>query len=201
MKKILIVMFALSSFFFLTPKVQALTETQYVYVHYYRYGGDYANWNVWLWQQEPVVQGPDSGFAGYPFIEDDTEAEYNFGGVVSKIPLTDHLEEATTVGILIRRGAWLEKDVDQDRHIDVPATTPNGIFHIYLVEGDFRMGTSINDPNGPSTAPKFIQSYFTSNTTIYFRATEEITPTKITLKANNIVVPIVSVTVDQRTGY
>ena len=200
-KKILIFIFFLFSVFFLSQNIKAANiKTNEIYVHYFRYGGDYTGWNLWMWQKEPVNSGPSESFAGYQFSTDDTTIDYNWGGVITKITLTGHLEGATTIGLIVRKGAWEKKDVEQDRFIDVPEYSENGIFHIYLVEGDPKMGTSVNDVNGPSRAHKFTKAYFTTTSTIYFAATENLVSNKLSLKADDVDIAISNIELDGKQG-
>lgn len=196
MKRILT---ALVLLLLLTPfiiGVKASVPTTEVYVHYYRYGGDYGTWNVWLWQHEPTSKGG----ASFSLADDDTDETYNYGGKVAKIALTGDLAGATKVGLIVRRGEWLEKDNDADRFVDIPTSSIGGIHHVYLVEGDARIGTSLTDPNGPDKNPKFKFSYFTTDTTILFQATETMVSTNITIKVDDVLVPTTSIVINGSQG-
>ena len=144
MKKILVLFLMLFSVAGLVQQIEAAEATTDIYLHYYRFGGDYDNWNVWGWQNEPTSEEG----AQFDFVTDETAAEYNFGGVVATINIDDTFSDITKMGLLIRKGNWLEKDVATDRFIDIPANTINGEAHFYFVEGDAAIGTSIDDPNG-----------------------------------------------------
>jgi len=167
--------------------VDAMTSTSYVYVHYYRFAEDYTNWSAWIWQNQPENQ---PGVA-YQFSPDDTSSEHNFGGVLAKIPISGDLAEATRLGIIIRLGDWLAKDVEIDRFIDVPSQSENGIHHVYLVEGDVRIGTSLNDPQGPDRSPKLTFSYFNAMDAVEFRSTEPVNQNQVRVLADDIPVAIV----------
>ena len=71
-----------------------------------------------------------------------------------KISSSDNLEGSTRLGFIVRKNEWEEKDIDNDRFIDITETTEDGILHVYLVEGDSSIGYSIDDPDGPSRFPK-----------------------------------------------
>ncbi len=196
MKRLWIAVLLLVLFAPFVKTVQAESATTHIYVHYYRYAEDYTGWNVWMWQNQPEAK-PGSA---YQFMDDDTDPEHNFGGKVAKIPLTGDLEGSERVGIIIRRGEWAAKDLEIDRFFDVPATSPDGIHHVYLVEGDQRIGTSINDPEGPDKSPKFTFAYFKEMNTIQFRATEEMLAENLTVKADGDTVAITDVSIDNLLG-
>jgi len=108
-----------------------------IFIHYYRFNADYTDWNVWGWQNKP--EGLDG--SAYYFEDDDTAIEYNFGGKVLMININETFPEITRLGFIVRRGNWLAKDIDADRFVDIPTLAANEEFHIYLVEGDERIGT------------------------------------------------------------
>jgi pullulanase len=86
-------------------------------VHYHRPGGDYDGWNLWVW--------PEGGEGkAYPF--DGVDAFGRF----ATVPFA---AAPKRVGFIVRRGAWEEKDVDQDRFIDLAA---GGTTSIWLLSGD-----------------------------------------------------------------
>ncbi len=96
-----------------------------LYIHYRRYDESYKGWNIWGW-----LEGGE-GLA-YDF---DTEDDY---GVVSQINLKD-IKDVNKFGIIVRKGEWEAKDVDNDRFIDLSqAITENDkqVLHVYLLEGD-----------------------------------------------------------------
>ena len=178
MKKLLIFVLMILSAFSLVSYVKADQAVSEIYVHYYRYGGDYDNWNLWAWQDLPEsLDGSD-----YDFVEDETAAEYNFGGVVTVIDIDETFPDITTLGFIVRKGDWLEKDIDSDRKVEIPAMTSNGQLHIYLVEGDTRVGLSLTDPDGPDKSPKFKNAYFTDLDKIYFSTTEVINGATVVVK-------------------
>ncbi|GHU24085.1 type I pullulanase [Spirochaetia bacterium] len=75
-------------------------------VHYHRYDGDYAGWNLWVWPTDPNGDGK-----GYPFGAPDSE-----GFVTAHIVVPDSIKE---FGVIVRKSEdgneWAEKDVDTDR--------------------------------------------------------------------------------------
>ncbi|MBN2504423.1 MAG: type I pullulanase, partial [Bacilli bacterium] len=196
MKKIIVVLLAMVAMISFSSIVSAESSTSQLYIHYYRYAEDYTDWNVWVWQEEPSsLEGQ-----GYDFETDDTALSDNFGGVVAKIDLDVSLPDATEVGLIVRKGNWAEKDIDANRYVEIPDTTESGIFHVYLVEGDQRIGTSIDDVDGPDKSPKFKTAYFVELDTIRYTATEELASTDITIYEDNIAKTPTSVTIDGNAG-
>lgn len=196
MKKLMLSLLVLCFGLTFCATVFADVETSYLYVHYYRYAGDYTNWNAWVWQAEPTSKEG----ASYEFVADDTEVAYNYGGMVAKIALTGDLADTSKAGILIRKGNWDEKDVATDRFISIPDATSDGIAHAYFVEGDARVGTSRTDAEGPDRFPKFKTAYFTALNTIAFTATEDMAPADIVVKAGNVTLVPLSIITTGSTG-
>ena len=153
-----------------------------IFIHYYRFNADYTDWNVWGWQNKP--EGLDG--SAYYFEDDDTAIEYNFGGKVLMININETFPEITRLGFIVRRGNWLAKDIDADRFVDIPTLAANEEFHIYLVEGDERIGTFLGDPDGPSKNPKLKFAYFTALNEIKFEGTETLNSESIVVKADGV---------------
>lgn len=104
---------------------QSTTET--VRIHYSRDNSDYTGWNLWLWPYKPTAGGGKQ----YDFTGND-----NFGVYCDVDMTTDILlGKSTTIGFLVRRGEWAERDVPDDRFLEIPATSEGGIFEIYLAQG------------------------------------------------------------------
>ncbi len=180
MKKILITLFLIIALFAFLPQVYAKDAGDKLYLHYYRYDQTYTDWNVWLWQSEPTsLEG-----LSYNFVEDETDSTYNFGGMVAIIEFNPDLLDATKLGIIIRKGDWQEKDIDADRFITLSSTT--GDEHFYFVEGDPLIGSSINDPEGPSKDPKFKRAYFADEQSISFTSTEAIVESTLKVYKNDL---------------
>jgi pullulanase len=102
-----------------SPSAVALPESTELTIHYHRFDADYKDWNLWLW--------PKGGNgAAYSFTEDDS-----FGKVAKvKVPGTGSVEE---IGIIVRLGEWLSKDVAEDRFIK---TFKDGKAEIWIVQSD-----------------------------------------------------------------
>jgi len=196
MKKLTLMIFVLitCASFFTFVSAEAVTDE--IYIHYYRYGSDYTNWNVWAWQTSPeALEG-----TSFVFAEDDTDVAFNYGGVVAKISLSEAFPDATAFGFIVRRGDWAEKDIDSDRLVIIPETTEDGVLHIYLVEGDSRVGISMSDVNGPDKSPKFKNAYFSEMNTIVFSATETLEVSNIVVKADEVEIATSSIVVDETSG-
>ncbi len=178
MKKILIMIAVIfNTIMLLSINLFAASGSNNLYLHYYRFDGNYSNWNVWLWQHEPdSLEG-----SAYNFVDDQTDEAYNFGGKVVIIDLDEVFPDATQLGIIIRKGDWQEKDIDNDRFIDLGDRNNK---HFYFVEGDPLIGTSIDDPQGPSKEHKFKKVQFVDDNKIEMVASTEIDSNKITLFKN-----------------
>jgi len=163
-------------------------------IHYYRYGDDYGSgWNIWLWPQGGAGEQIDFTKVNNEFFKDDF-------GVVATINLTESKYiNKDKIGILMRKGSWAEKDIDFDRYITIPSTAENGILDVYFVEGDERVGYSLNDPNGPDRSDKIKSAFFSKENEIKFKTTTALTRADFALLENNIEIPI-TVTVSGSTG-
>jgi pullulanase len=96
-------------------------------VHYYRYNGDYAGWNVWAWPSDP--NGDGKGFA----FEPDKDGQDGF--ITARLFFKDGAgtsRDIREIGVIIRKSDkgddWAEKDTSDDRF-----TTEK---EIWLVQGD-----------------------------------------------------------------
>lgn len=89
-------------------------------IHYTRYDEDYEGWNLWLWQ------GGQEG------------QEYSFR-VDEKGALTEatlyHVKEDARIGVLIKKGDWEEKDIDEDRFLDL-SQAKDGRLVVWLWQGE-----------------------------------------------------------------
>lgn len=163
-------------------KVQAEEiDTDTLIIHYFRYNNDYDDgWNMWLW--------PEGGNgAGYTFDSDENGIITDGWGAVATIDMTEsNLLGATRIGIIIRLGEWVQKDIDKDRFMTIPETSENGEVHVYFVQGDERIGYSETDPNGPDKTDKIISAYFINVNTISFALTSVVEASDITLKVNDV---------------
>ncbi len=115
-----------------TMNVKAATQTT-ITVHYNRPAGDYAGWNLWLW--EVGKEGKATPF----------ETSDAFGKVLTVI----FDSAATEYGFLVRLNEWEKKDIESDRFI----TAVNGKAEVWLKEGDPRVYTT-NPSMGPVVDPE-----------------------------------------------
>jgi pullulanase len=102
-------------------------ETVTLTVHYQRPAKDYAGWNMWLWKN--VTSGSDVNVNndGVQFTGDDA-----FGKVATVV--IDGMDKFENVGIILRKGAWTEKDISTDRFIT--KFDSNGKSEIWLRQDD-----------------------------------------------------------------
>lgn len=187
-KKFLIL--ALIIFFFgfsVTVKADSEKAVEVLKVHYFRYGGDYQNWNIWLWPERL------DGAAIY-FDEENGELVKDDFGVVATVNLVGtSYQNKSRIGFLLRRGNWLEKDIEKDRYIEVPSTAPDGVLHVYFVEGDERVGYSIDDPNGPDKSDKIKRAYFSEVNKIYYQTTTAVDKEKLKVFEGETEIPFTAV--------
>ena len=92
-------------------------------VHYYREDGNYADWEVHMWN------GVESLSATRKFAEETVEYE----GKQWKVATYYADASDTWVGFIIKTPAWT-KDPDGDRHIDISDVT-GGVVNVYAVSG------------------------------------------------------------------
>jgi pullulanase len=112
--------------------------TTILVVHYHRFNGDYRDvtnaakgWNLWIWPFQPTFED------GQAYLFDGTD---DFG-VVAHARVTC---ACTQVGIIVRLGLWVVKDVAQDRFVD----TPNQHAEVWLIQGDPTIFTSAHAARG-----------------------------------------------------
>ena len=103
------------------PPVVTLT------VHYQRTDGEYSNWNLWLWRN--LTNGTDSDVnkAGVAFTTSD---DYGKSVTVE----IDQMDKFENIGIIVRKGEWLAKDVSADRFIS--SIKADGKVEIWLRQND-----------------------------------------------------------------
>ena len=79
-------------------------------VHYQRPSADYDTWNLWLWRNVGTGTDSDVDKAGVKFTGDD-----DFGKVVTVE--INNMDKFENIGIIVRKGDWVAKDVSADRFI------------------------------------------------------------------------------------
>ncbi|BCR36445.1 type I pullulanase [Mariniplasma anaerobium] len=167
MKRILfLVLFTLSIFVLQISAVAAeLPET--LVVHYFRYDETYTNFNFWMWESEP------SSLGGIQHDFDGLQTDEH--GVYYEVDLTADYPTATTLGIIIKQGAWDGyREVGGDRFIDLEdVEVISGIGHVYFVEGDLQIGKSSDDlaNNIPDYRAKILSATFDASQKIILKTT------------------------------
>jgi len=142
MKKLLFILtllFTLSiSAFMIDADVNTHAST--LVIHYYRYDETYTNWNAYLWNEKGAS---DLDAGAHDFTQTDDWGAY----VEVALDDTNNLDDATTVGIIIRQGDWGgAREFSYDRFIDLTsAEVIDDKIHAYLVEKDENIGTSSLD--------------------------------------------------------
>lgn len=184
-KKIFLLILTVVCSFVIMGKIvtKAVEKPTKLIIHYYRYSGDYNDgWNFWIWQKAPT----DGAGASYTFDKTDDVINTDNYGAIATIDLTSSsLSGATRLGIIIRKGEWLMKDISSDRFIDIDETSPDGNIHRYFVEDDEAIGTSLTDPNGPIRSDKVRYGYFTDEKNIVFGLTSPVEVNKVKLLVND----------------
>lgn len=95
-------------------------ETLTLEVHYTRYNEDYEGWELWLWVDEKEGKA-------FTFEADRNE-------VKAEIVL-DQVHADSKIGILLRKGDWEEKDISEDRYLDL-SQVKNGRLTVWLLQGE-----------------------------------------------------------------
>jgi pullulanase len=142
-----------ASQFSAAPAKALASDNITVTVHYHRTGGDYDNWNLWVWKN--MDTGTDG--AGYSFNFD---GEDSFGKTVTfKL---DSMKSYDNLGIIARLGNWSKKDTGAnwpnggDRFIKTFDST--GKAEVWLVEADQTIYTA--QPNVGIPNPKINSAVF-----------------------------------------
>ena len=95
----------------LAPARAALPDTVHLTVHYQRTASDYKDWNVYLWRDLPgTTNDKEVSAAGFPFASQDTF------GAIAKVDVAG-LSTFDGLGIILRKGAWVEKEGSIDRFV------------------------------------------------------------------------------------
>ena len=102
-------------------------ETVKLTVHYQRTEADYASWNLWIWKNMLTGADVDVNKAGVQFTGEDA-----YGKIATvDIPGMDKFDN---LGIIVRKGEWLSKDVPDDRFITKFGA--DGVTEIWLRQND-----------------------------------------------------------------
>ena len=92
-----------------------------VNLNYFRFDGDYTDWDVWGWI------GDNDG-QGYPFVEND------FGRLCTMS--YNNVGEDDKIGFIIRKSDWSQKDWDSDRFINKVYANNEGLINVYVLQGE-----------------------------------------------------------------
>ncbi len=142
--------------------ISANSDNGVINIHYFRYDSDYTGWNIWLWPDGS--SGMDVEFESYS-----EDGKFK----VATIDLDDNANEAyigsDRLGIIIKK-TWDLKDISSDRYFNVSFDSNNEC-NIYLAQGEYNIGYSEDDPNGPDTSHKFLSANFNIDETITFTTT------------------------------
>ncbi len=98
---------------------QSLFASETLLIHYSRPGGDYAGWNLWVWNESEGAPGRD-------LVQSSPDAY----GAVYGLEISTGGLAGMKIGLLPRRGDWTEKDAP-DRFI---GSARGG--NVYIQEGD-----------------------------------------------------------------
>ncbi|MFP4177987.1 MAG: type I pullulanase [Acholeplasmataceae bacterium] len=129
-------------------------------IHYYRYDGDYTDFNFWMWESEPESLGG---------IQHDFDVEnVDEYGVYHVVDLEEYYPDATEVGIIIKQGSGWEgyREVGGDRFIDLTEVeVKGGVAHAYFVEQDPDIGLSDSDleANIPDYRDRILTAVFATD--------------------------------------
>lgn len=127
-KKIQVVLALVAALVFTFPAVAlGVPATVNLTVHYQRTGGDYQNWNLWLWKNLSGPGDVDVNSNGVTFTSED-----DFGKI-AKVQI-DGMDKFESIGIIVRKGSWESKDIEEDRFIT--KFLANGNVEIWLRQGD-----------------------------------------------------------------
>ena len=136
-------------------------------VHYFRYDETYTDFNMWVWENEPVARGG---------------IQHNFDpqmvgdyGVYFEINLEESYPGATRIGIIIKQGGWDGyREIGGDRFIELSEVEViAGVGHAYFVEQDINIGLSQDDlsNNIPDYREKILSATFDTQKRIVAKLT------------------------------
>lgn len=121
--------------------------------HYWRYDGDYKDWNLWVWMKyKDGITVVNPGFS-VDFNRDDNTFGKMHGIGSGKIAtfVLDSLEDIEYVGFLVKKGDWEERDIDLDRRISVSTIEKicrernSNMVDFYFTQGELKFGFKEED--------------------------------------------------------
>ncbi len=123
----------------------AAPATIHLTVHYQRPADDYTSWNLWLWKNIIVGndQGADTQDAAFSPAEGSAFTGADSFGKVFQADITG-MSAFDNVGIIVRKGAWVSKDVETNRFITNFDASGNA--EVWLVQGDPTIYTTLPAP-------------------------------------------------------
>lgn len=111
-------------------------------VHYQRSDTDYTGWNLWIWKNMLTGTDVDVSKTGVLFS---TEDAY---GKIATVEITG-MDKFDNLGIIVRKGEWLSKDIPDDRFITKFGA--DGTTEIWLRQADPTI--YFEKPTGPAPVP------------------------------------------------
>ncbi|MBU1020649.1 MAG: hypothetical protein KJ847_05490 [Firmicutes bacterium] len=158
-------------------------------VHYHRFDDRSNEFDLWLWT------GEESG-SNYAFNGTDSY------GVTATIDLTTTTLNGTdSIGIIVKKDSFLEKDIDENRFINMTNPNASGEVHIYLLQGESFMSyvsadtESCNrdvfiDPNNcaQDLSVRIVDTYFDGDYNIFFMATVPVNAANVIVYEDDIAV-------------
>jgi pullulanase len=112
----------------------AIPATVNLTIHYQRPGGDYLDWNLWIWKNLTTGKDVDVNTNGVNFTSAD-----DFGKI-AKVKI-DGMNKFENIGFIVRKGAFAAKDIGDDRFIsNIP---DDGYVEVWLRQGDPEIHYSI----------------------------------------------------------
>ena len=118
-----------------------------VQIHYQRKSAaDYGKWTLWLWTESGSIGSSDETY-GWKFnYKDDwgVIALYSLEDLGSKQGGTGNYQTSEAIGLIVRDSGW-GKDVSSDRFWTLGDIDENNYYHLYLVQGDSGLYSSIED--------------------------------------------------------
>ncbi|MFW5895004.1 MAG: type I pullulanase [Bacillota bacterium] len=186
MRKILVGFIAVLTMFIVTGVSVHAEDAETLVIHYYRFDEDYSQFDsVWLWNETEGTEG-----ARYTFDDED-----DYGAKV-EIDVEEEGLDGEETGLLVRDDDW-NKDVSEDRFIDMSEVDSNGEVHAYLVQGDKDIYYEEDDAD---TSHRLTNATFSSENRIEFESTKELDEDNVELLENDTVIDKEDYTIDGREG-
>lgn len=183
MKKIIFILLTIFTISISAVTIHAEVNASTLVIHYYRYDEDYTDWNAYLWNEKGAS---DVAAGEHYFSETDAWGSY----VEVALDASNNLDDATTVGIIIKQGAWGgAREFSYDRFIDLEsAEVIDDKIHAYLVEKDENIGISNDDLTNhiPDKRNRILQASFDESLNVDVLLTNTATNYKV-YESGNII--------------